>query len=495
MPPRRKKSWVPRFVWGETRREHAYANVIREAASWIAEREEEDAHWQKLSATGADQQAGPLPRAQMIAWARWAFAGGDPFIQQGIGLLTKFCFGNGMDGPQGDSTEIAPLLDFWQHRDNKRALFGIRAQYEASNALLIDGDLFLAVYPDDTPVQVRVFPTLNVQRIITDPDDSTRPLYYATRYLKQIFNKELGMLVADGNWAWRYYRDINNDDPNKDPLANEIDSDGKMVLYHVPLNRAPGSSYGSSGAAGAYRWTNYARDICRDQATLSKVTAALALMAKVSGDTTSVERIMTDLESLSDDEELPVAGDLNFQQGEWELKVDRPPFGSKDAWVNDRIMRIRVVAALGLSLHYLGDPENANLATSTSMEAPQQKHFESYQALWLEIFSDLLNFAGEKAGMSKVDEAYKIPVPRLLEPNVAAYGKQILDSLDMNLLTDEQAAQRNFELLGFDDIPEQMRLWREDAEAREEEEPAAQMLVAPMPPPEAVPTVEEVSKW
>jgi hypothetical protein len=445
----------------------AAAVLSEAAANWAVERAKEDAAWRNLTVDGT-KVAAPIDRSVMIPLARRAFLT-DPFLKCGIWTMTRFAFGAGIDGPRAarakDQTveearqAVQPLTDFWNEASNQAALFSVPRQYQRSNQLLIDGDLFLALFvAADKTVRVRRVGSLLVKDILFDPDDAERPLYYVIEEKQRRFDRtrssgDWWVEAPLGNYTFR--RDYANTDPSLDPLAGQIDAPDDIYMMHVAIDCIDETGFGHSALMASLPWSIAAKNIAEDQATISRATAALMNRLQVQGNAQAVETLKQALQSTSDSSspQPPLTASLNLMTPGMDLKVDRASTNAGDAWQNSRLMRIASAAGMGLALHYLADPENANLATSRSMELPILRHLEAYQSLWLWVYRSLFGFVMQQRGIAAEDVAYDIPALRMVEPDIASVGKAIMDGYDAGLLTKEQAAQRLLELLSFDDIP------------------------------------------
>ncbi len=461
--------------------ERRLPTMLRESTNWAVQRALEDAQWQKLG-TDQKQQSGPIDRSEAIPWARAAFAS-DPFVKRGVWALTEFAFGNGIDGPRGsepDGKDIQPLLDFWNDPGNRAAMFSVRRQYERSNQLLVDGDLFLTLFTKrpGLPVAVRRMGTLSIKDILQDPEDAGRPLYYVAEYRPQRFDETNGRMVETGERQLRYYRDFQNTDPATDPLADTIDAALNTYILHLPINRIGEAGFGTSECIAALPWLRAAKEIAEDQATISRATATLMNRLYVEGDETALDAFRDSLRSTSESSSPApgTPGQYNILSEGTNLQVNRASTNALDAWQNNRMMRVPAAAAMGLALHYMADPENANLATTKSMELPILRHLEAYQSLWLDTYRDLFRFVLEQDGQDPEQVQYSIPAARMVEPDVAGQGDVILASYEAGLLTKTQAAQRIYELLGVDDIP--AALLELDEEAEEQDPQIADLQAA-----------------
>ena len=464
----------------------SYARLVESYNSWITERTKEDAEWQKLSQSN-DSQNG-LARVSKIGWARRAFRT-DPFAKRAVLTKCEFCFGSGIDGPrekttpssepQGEERQVNPaieaLLEVWNDRSNQAMFFSPKMQLKRSAQLLVDGDLFVMVTArSGQAIKVRRYGSLLVDHRVNDPDDADRPLYYAVRASDKQFDPEIGDYVTQpGTQRWLYYRDINNLDPAQDPLSGTVEAEPDVYLMQVSINTVEDGGFGESDLITSLKWLNAAKMLAEDQATISKATAALMnVLEAETTDEAALEGLRTSLQSATDSTTPapPLAGGMNVLSSGVEMKVSRASTNASDAWQNSRIMRMPACIGFGFAMHWLGDPENANLATATAMELPIRKMLEAYQTLWLGVYRELLDFALRMRGYDPAEVRYDIPVPKLAEPEIGETADAIFSGEERGLITPLQAAQRLMDLLGFDDIPERLQEWMDDKQRRDSEE-------------------------
>lgn len=467
------------------RQQTAVRDVIRsfrEASNWLQQRAQEDAGWQKL----ADDTTGEgIELAKKIAWSRSMFKR-DPFAKRMVFSKTEFCFCSGIDGPRGkrkprtegdDGQQQNPalqlLMDFWNDQGNQAAMFKAPMQVQRSNQLQLDGNLFLKLFvPASGPVRVRRYGTLLVNRIITDPNDASRPLYYASKIAEMQWDAGEAELEPTGQAKWEYYRDINNTNPAEDPLHGLIPAEDDVYMMHVTMNCTDDGGFGEPELITSLKWLQANKAIAEDQATISRATAAL--MNMLSAETTdegALDSLARSLRSVTDaDPDTPLAGSVNVLSEGLDLKTGRASTNAGDAWQNGRMMRMAAGVGGGLPMHFMGDPENANLATSKSMELPTLKCLETYQTLWRSVYGDLFNFALLQAGYNPADVDYDIPMPHFVEEDIEAVAATVFDALDRGLLTEDQAAQRIMELLKLDDIPARLEELLSNKAAREKQD-------------------------
>lgn len=456
---------------------------IREVSDLMLERYKEDAQWDALSADTEAERPGD--RAEIRQLARWAFNGGEAFVKAAVWLKTAFCFGNGIDGPVVAEKDPAHdvLMDFWHDVGNQASLFSTARQYERSNQLLVDGDLFLLVFTTPSPIQVRrILPEI-VTSIIPDPDDASRPLYYVTETPTLTYNVSSGKLDSSGTKKKSFYPDILNEEAAADPLRADIKAEEDGHMLHVPLNRITGQ-FGTSEAAASLNWLVRAKRIATDQATVSRSTAALMNLLTITGSSKDVAAIAAQFTAGSTEEgddathhAPPLPAAMNVMNEAAKLEANRKSTQGSDANTNSRLMMKPAAAGFGLTLHYLADPENANLATTKSMELPVLNMMTIYQALWVDTYRQLCNFALRDAGRNPRDCEYDIPVPRMIEPDIEGVAKAVLEGYAEGLLTRDQAATRLLILLGVDDTGKELEaLAAEVGDAGDNGEGAAEAL-------------------
>jgi len=459
--------------------------MVESYASWAVERAMEDATWQKMGQTERAARWG-LSRAEEIEWARGAFKT-DPFVKRSVWTATEFAFGNGIDGPQGEDPEgkdIEVLLDFWSDVRNQASMFSVIRQYERSNQLQVDGDLLLLLTlpkaGEKGPVQVRRLSPLPFVEVISDPDDASRALYYSALQTTQILDKAQGKLVPTGAQKVVYYRDFLNDDPATDPLADQIDAEDGVYILHTPMNRIADSGWGTSDVICSIKSFREARKIADDQATIGRATAALMNKLVTEGTPAQLTALQQSLASTTaaGGPLPPLPGAMNVMNPETKLEVNRASTNATDAMENGRMMRMAGAAGMGWALHYVtADPANANLATSTAMELPQLKHALAYQSLWMGIYSQLFDFVLRHSKQQQAEPVkYKIPMARMVEPDVAGQCDALLAACEAGRITGKQASQRLLELFEVDNIPQALAEIEEDEQAGQQADPQIDQL-------------------
>lgn len=441
-------------------------DALREATDAMLARAIEDATWTRVGA--ADQAAYALPpRDEMVQQARFAFDV-DTYIKRGVWTHTEFAVGQGIDlrpkrRPGEEPVQgFEVIASFWNDRHNQEAALSPSRQQEISNSLLVDGEVFYSLHVDSARrVQVRRYPTLNVTNIIQHPDDSGRVLYYVATITERSFDPLQGRYIPDGRTIIRYYRAIGNDDPASDPLADTIPQDmiePDAVMMHVSRNRIRGCGFGISDVWSAIRWARAAKKVAEDQATVSRATAALMTILTAQGSDSTLEGIQRAVASVtgSSTPSVPTAGSMSILPEGNTLSVNRAGTQASDAFQNSRLMRMPMAAAFGIPLHFLADPENANLATSTSMELPTLKHLITYQGQVLDAYRDMCDYVLRVNGLTPDEVPYTVSGPDIIQTDNLPQVTALANATTAEALTPDQISQKYLEVLQFNDTTEEL---------------------------------------
>ena len=142
----------------------------------------EDRGWINLSATTGDVITGP-ERIANLKLSR-LYATKNPLAKQAIRLWTDYTFGLGMTshapkekGATEESKTEGARKAFWESQANQ-AVLSARGQRKSSDKLLIDGEVFFAIFLAKEDTKIRRIDPLEITEIITDSDDVEDVRYY-----------------------------------------------------------------------------------------------------------------------------------------------------------------------------------------------------------------------------------------------------------------------------------------------------------------------------
>ena len=321
----------------------------------------------------------------------------DPLIAHAIELWTSYGFGQQIQVQASDERAQEAWDQFW---DANERIFGDRDIHEMSDNLLTDGEIWLACYVERASgdLTVRVWPTEQITDIVTVSGDHTVPLYY-----KRTWRDGLGEHI-------RYYPDYQADPddlksavlPSGAEIASETD-DLVCTIMPIQFKRlgAVGSGWlrGWPLTTGALDWAQAYRQFCQDRAAVARKIASEVETFKAKGGQRGIEAM--------------AALRRSSMQGGTSYSESNPPAGAgSELWINDAIERTRmnmstgaqdaatdsmlligqVATALGLPAFMLGRTDMLqNRATADTAMKPTLRVWNSYQLLWIDVFSDLFN--------------------------------------------------------------------------------------------------------
>lgn len=347
--------------------------------------------------TAADLDA--QTRTTLVAKARLYWLR-DPLMKQAVRLWTDYALGTGASWDSKDQKIKDQCDAFAKNRRNKMIMNseGVR---RSSKKLLVDGELFFAIFDAESGSDVKTIrriDCLQMTDIICDPDDEEHVLGYRR-------------LTAQDKIL--YYRDWRNDDDDNELLLEQPDpsSKGKISsakpeqrienckVYHLPFDTL--LKRGNGLASCGLDWSKEHRRFMEARVAIQQALAKFAWKGKVQGGQGIINQLQNKLAST-----YTTAGMTQVERhpqvapgGTWlENKgVDLTPMpratGASDARSDGDQLKLMMCAATGIMLHYFGDPSTGNLATSTAMELPMLKMFQSYQSFWSDALRDIFAIA------------------------------------------------------------------------------------------------------
>ena len=386
--------------------------IIREATQQIEdELRLEDVGWINLSGqTGA--VITDMERINNLKLSRLYYTK-DPLGKQAIRLWTDYTFGTGIVWDTEDEPAKKVLEAFWNSPANKSVL-SARGQRRSSDKLLVDGEIFFAIFLGaKEQARIRFIDPLEIVEIITDPDDVED-----VRYYKRIWANRQGKSTTD------IYRSTTNiqDEAVKDNAGNTVEKTDDALVYHMTYNTI--SMRGNPLLLPALDWIKQYRRFLASRIAIMLALARFAWKSKIKGGQTVVDAI----KAQTHEKEIAAGSQLleNLGSDTTPIKTES---GAKNAYEDARMVRLQVCAAVGIPEQYFGDISTGNLATAKTVELPMLKMFGSYQATWDGTYQDIdevvLAHSGIKPDKMYVDRQF----PPITPIDVAAAAKAMVDIL------------------------------------------------------------------
>ncbi|MCJ7829329.1 MAG: hypothetical protein MUP81_06285 [Dehalococcoidia bacterium] len=357
-----------------------FDQLLLEATSTV-ERELalEDKGWINLTFTGYDPIS-PALRTVYIKQSR-LYHVRDPLAAQGIRIWTDYTF-----GPAGMTWEVDEeenkatknVLDaFWYSRNNTPIL-GSRGQRKCSQKLLVDGEIFFAIFlgPQST---IRTIDPLEITEIVTDPEDKEKPMFFKRSWSDAQSRPHLD-----------YYRSMFNikNEATKDSLGKNIKMTDKAIVYHLAFNTT--SQRGNPLLLPALDWIKQYRRFLAARVGMMLARSRFAYRKQVKGGQAAVDTVKAAFQ-----DKTPEAGAILVENQAVGMEPIQTPQDAKNAYDDARMIKLQVCAALGIPEQYFGDIATGNLATAKTVELPMLKMFQSYQSVWSDAFQDIFDIVLE----------------------------------------------------------------------------------------------------
>lgn len=408
-------------------------------------------------------------------------------IRRAVLTQANYVFGQGVN-IASDNEEVNDVIhDFLDNTKNKSELTSHQNRMVKEIELQLFANIFFVFFVDKLTgaVKVRTIPENEIKLIITDPEDSKTPLYYKRVYRITKFNTSEGQHTGSQELT-KYYKDWQVTELD---LRKVIVPAEEAVIYHVSVNKLSDMQFGVSEVYAAIDWAKAHKSFLEDWATITKSYAQFAwnLTAKnKTGMVRAKSKLGTTLNSTGTTETNPPPSTASILTNTEGTKMEPIKTAGATTRADDGDKLVHMVsAATGIFYHYLvGDPSTGNLATAKSMERPMELQFKNRQQLWVDVYTNILNFvidqsiiasAGKlKGGREKIGEEINIVLagdeerlinvtfPDLLEKDTKARieailksatldGKQLAGTMELKVV-----ARLVLEALGEKDIDEML---------------------------------------
>lgn len=384
--------------------------LIREAtASVEADFALENEGWINLSGTTGDVITAQ-ERITNLKLSR-LYATKDPMGKQAIRLWTDYTFGSGMVWDTEDEKTKKALGGFWDARGNRKIL-GAAGQRKSSNKLLIDGEVYFAIFlgANGTATIRRIDP-LEITEIITNPDDKEDERFYRRQWSDR-----------QGKPHETIYRSTNNikSEATLDMYGKSITQTDEALVYRLEYNdRNP-------LLLPALIWMKYHTKFLASRIAVMLALAKFAWRSKVKGGQTAVDAI----KAKTHGQDIAAGSQLVENLG-----VDTTPIktetGASAAYQDGRMIKLMIAAAVGIPEQYFGDISIGNLATAKTVELPMMKMFQSYQRVWSAAYQDIDEIILEHNGIAPDKWYIDRDFPAIAPADVAQVAKSLVDIINV----------------------------------------------------------------
>lgn len=398
----------------ESRRPKSGIDVIDEAFTQAdIELALDDRGW----LVGGKRMAGeldPMSRITQVNRGRYYWLR-DPLAKQSVRLWTDYSLGDTALTYVCEDEKVQASLDKFMKDRRNRKITTRAGQRRLSQRLLIDGEIFFAVFDDGT---IRTFDCLQITDIITDPDDEDTVLAYK-RVTAPPDGKNPKILYYQ---PWDY---VKSKTPLVDPANKQTFAFAKnVVMYHLAFDAL--EKRGNGLLSCCSDWSKEHRRFMTARVGITQALSKFAFKMTVKGGQRQINSIRAKAESTfantgltGGTEKHPVTapGGTWLQNEGAQLEAMPRTTGAGDAKADADGLKLMMSAGTGIMLHYYGDPSTGNLATATAMELPMLKMFASYQVYWRDAWRDLFSIVLKEDPNAEPADI-TITLPEILEDDL-----------------------------------------------------------------------------
>jgi len=417
-----------------------------------------------------------------LYWAK------DPLCKQAVRLWTDYSMGDGIEWKSDDAGVSSKIKKFMKDRRNRR-LLSSAGQRKSSKKMLVDGEVFFAIFIDDTDGSkvIRRVDPIQVTDIVTDPEDSEHILAY---------RRQLPAKPGEATTRAIYYADWTADEADR-TLAEQQKIQGinepiklqtGVVMYHAPFDDL--EKRGNGLLFASIDWTKEHRKFMEARVAITAALAKYAYKLSVKGGQGAIDAVKSKLQStyagsaantVERNPKNAPAGTFVRNDG---IDIEAVPkaSGAGDAKDDGNQLKLMHCAGTGIMLHYYGDPSTGNLATASAMELPMLKQFKSYQKHWKDVYMDIFTIVCDDNSGDGIDEQMDdlpvtIDMPPILEADLQKLGSALQaiaglwpeiaesDEVLMGVLTDMEIDEP-------EDVLKQLREVRKQQKAEQDKKDA-----------------------
>lgn len=430
----------------------------------------DDAGWRKMAL--GDREFSREGLSKICDLSRVMFLK-NPLINRAVTLTAIYCFAQGVTIKAQDEQADARLQEFLTDPGNTKTFSGHQARTMLECDLEVEGNLFFALFGDSSGrVLVRTIRTAEIADIVTDPEDSSRAIFY-----RRAWTPAADPLTgAPGQPREAYYPDVDYiaEASDRPPAINSKPVMWDSPVYHVRVGGLSDMRFGVPETYQALDWARAYREFLGDWAAIVKALSRFAMRLTTTKGKAGVDAAKAKLNttvgsgatfSRAETNPAPVAGSTFISdQG-----VTLEPIKTSGATISaedGRRLLLMVCAAMGFPETFFGDVNTGNLATAESLDRPTELKFRDRQELWKETYRRIGRYViehnrrapGSELARSTGDAAIDVTFPPILQRDVAATVNAWASAATLNghpdasLLPREEIARGLLTALGVEDV-------------------------------------------
>ncbi|HPI02313.1 MAG TPA: hypothetical protein PKZ78_00610 [Candidatus Goldiibacteriota bacterium] len=374
----------------------------------------DDKNWSAMSDLFSGETVSDATRAEEIKRSAFSYET-FPAYKHAIELDKAFVLGSGVQKPQSNNPIVQYCIDdIWDDSENEETFSGYNAMTRQIDLMQGTGETFYLIYVNESTGKsiIRVAQdSTKIKNIITAPGDRDKILFYEYELTLHKYDFKAHRYVDTNKTIFVPCITASDED-----LASALEDGKALKTMDYGYNRKTSTRlYGYLGAyyrgikgglrglppyRTTYKWVEALKQIVAAAATIAKAKSKIAwkLSLTEGAGKTAMAGIKKSIQALESDLSL-----ANVTPADASTMIENKKKGTYEAVDNklnqqgyrdtQTMIMQQLASGFDKSEHYFGNPENANLATATSMELPVLKSFENIQNLFAATVTKVLKFA------------------------------------------------------------------------------------------------------
>lgn len=323
----------------------------------------------------------------------------NPIIKRISEICELYVFGRGIEIRSDDDTANDVIQEFLHDNDAEMGHNGLAAK---ETSIQTDGALYFGLATDNKgKVRVIMVDPLEIMDVVTDPDDTAKPLYFKRMWNRLELDINSGQQVSEQKICWYPSLETVMDAPAVKPAM----LGSFPVNWDMPILRDSGRGSPSKWrwpvppVYAAVDWARAYKDALEDYATVRRTLARFALMVETKGgpgaiaaynalfSTTFADANGTQIERNPP----PVVGSAHTSGPGTKVEAFKSAGAQANPEETRRIL-LMACASAGMPETFFGDASTGSLATAVSLDRPTELKFTAIQRRWKHTIRRILEY-------------------------------------------------------------------------------------------------------
>lgn len=394
---------VTEYFEGRLRHEELRADYAQEGLTTI-QLELENLTYQRLNQTHSSDYLYTRRHLNNIVELAVNMGYKNPITARTINVQADYVFGQGISFIAKHPWVQQVIDEFVNYRENRKALTSYTAMHRQEKRQQVYGSMFLALFTNRQTgrVIVRNLNTLEVDDVIRDPNDADKEWYIQHRTFENgvrgrvVYHPAYGITQSSGIPLPWNIKNVNIG----------IYEQGEIIwdapVLHVAANRLGKEKFAIPEVYPQLDWAIAYKRFLEDWTSIMRAFARMAM--KITGLTgkkqaaaaKSLLNTSTSLGNFNEKNPSPAGASTGLFGKDVNVEAVKTSGATTSASEGDSILNM-AGCGVGLPNTFYGDAGKGNFATAKTLDRPTELKMTSRRKLWIEIFSDILDYAIEQS--------------------------------------------------------------------------------------------------